>query len=285
VKRRLFNAGALVSLVLCVALSALWARSYWRSDTFYSLTSPGSLNITSQRGLLSVTSHGSATLRWPRFHYWNQEPRAPIESTLLYFQWDMRPPYRRVQFPHWVVVLPLAAVPGAWLRQRFTRSELNVCRACGYDLRGTPGSDSGDRSGTPSKTCPECGELGAEAAIPDDGGETPLLLLRSSLGWCADQPKHNDEQTQFTKRAPYVIAFLESISASGVTVPQGFAGAIACHRESTPKGRFPMTRYLARGRTLWIDFMDGSIASKRTTLSPAGDRFEVARVCRAAGNG
>jgi hypothetical protein len=31
-KRRLFHAGALVSLVLCLAASTTWLRSYWYGD-------------------------------------------------------------------------------------------------------------------------------------------------------------------------------------------------------------------------------------------------------------
>ena len=50
--------------------------------------------------------------------------------------------------PWWILLPPLALLPGTWLRGRFRRRRrrtLGLCLKCGFDLRATP-----DR-------CPECG--------------------------------------------------------------------------------------------------------------------------------
>jgi hypothetical protein len=49
-KRRLFNAAALVSLLLCAALAALWVRSYWRADARTFTAGGGRLEVTSVAG-------------------------------------------------------------------------------------------------------------------------------------------------------------------------------------------------------------------------------------------
>ena len=70
-----------------------------------------------------------------------------------------RPPYviaaYAVWFPHWFAVLVLSVLPARALATRAIRrkrARRGLCRACGYDLRGTPGR------------CPECGTAAAPAA-------------------------------------------------------------------------------------------------------------------------
>jgi hypothetical protein len=69
---------------------------------------------------------------------------------------------------YFLVLIPAAVLPLLWLsrftftRWRYGRHGPGHCPTCGYDLRGspapgTPGSDPGTGSGTPSKTCSECG--------------------------------------------------------------------------------------------------------------------------------
>ena len=59
-----------------------------------------------------------------------------------------------ITVPHWLLILPTAVAPLAWLRsdlarrRRRRRVRHNLCPRCGYDLRATPGR------------CPECGTKG-----------------------------------------------------------------------------------------------------------------------------
>lgn len=65
-----------------------------------------------------------------------------------------------VHTPFWLGVLVTAFLPLLWLlskalslieARRLDRIERNVCTACGYDLRGSPGQ------------CPECGSVAPES--------------------------------------------------------------------------------------------------------------------------
>jgi hypothetical protein len=164
-RRRLLNLLALLSLLVFVAVVALWVRSYWFVDT---LTSSGATvhSISSHNGLL----------------VWNSHRRDPFEQALpwrqvyrgrdLSYAWDRlggsvwnrlgfghalggtpagNPITQRVA-PHWFLTL-LAALPATLVtavRSRHRRRmRTGLCPTCGYDLRATPGR------------CPECGTVGA----------------------------------------------------------------------------------------------------------------------------
>ena len=78
-------------------------------------------------------------------------PRVPVTGTALgKLSWLI------VTVPHWFLVLLSAIVPSLWLRRRMRAlraARLNVCVACGYDLRATP------------LRCPECGTVQRGAII------------------------------------------------------------------------------------------------------------------------
>jgi hypothetical protein len=152
-KRRLFNAGALVSLVLGLAVTVLWVRSYWRADQIVWGTRSG-CSIESNTGV--VMSYVFLPLRVPVGSL-KARSKPPFEGGP---HWDQfwrfeagkdQPLGHDIAFvvvPHWVLVLLAAPLPALWMRSWHNKVgwPCERCPACGYDLRGTP-----------SGPCPECG--------------------------------------------------------------------------------------------------------------------------------
>jgi len=165
------------SLLLCVATSVLWLRSYSQEDMLsfarariQPLGRPASTSIYfgSNRGVLClgrnvVVDNGHAFLPKEGLGWTSRSAfpvpwgRSFLESLHFSLNSFDNPGQRMTElyFPHWaviVVVLPLASF-AIWrtasrLRRKPGFDQLK-CGACGYDLRATP-----DR-------CPECGEVPA----------------------------------------------------------------------------------------------------------------------------
>ena len=167
-KRGLVNLLTALSLVLCVAVTVLWERSYRWMDQVRRWFPPGAI-------LLAHSDHGRVYLAaaWGLDHSnrgWERESRdvagqpgvwerdagaANYSVSLLgfgYVNFDrvegIADRLRLVTVPHWFLSVSLAALPGVRLvramrRRRHARAGL--CPACGYDLRATSGR------------CPECG--------------------------------------------------------------------------------------------------------------------------------
>jgi hypothetical protein len=176
-KHRLFNFLTVLSLLLCVAVAALWARSYWQFDDVAYSGHFHVDNFASYRGRAVVQLGWSTT---------DDLSRAAPPYSLGGWFWDSteisRMGYPAVQqsrgwqfggfdarrwvsqkrldasgrpevgediviVPYWFLCLLAAAAPLHWLRRhRFRRlGSAWLCPQCGYDLRSTP-----DR-------CPECG--------------------------------------------------------------------------------------------------------------------------------
>jgi hypothetical protein len=187
VKRRLFNAGALVSLALCVAVVMLWVTSYRSTYWLHYRARSGDFSVGSWSGSLVVACDPPVVL--PKGFAWGTSPGRPGLSGLwsLHFKHVQRLPFNETTvrpnvrpqlsyelvFPHWLMLLATALPFASWLRTRRGRSG-GLCPGCGYDLRGTPsgaapgtpGSDSGGGSGSPSRTCPECGAASAFGGDP-----------------------------------------------------------------------------------------------------------------------
>ena len=138
--RHVFTFATAVSLVLWVAVCALWVRSYWTADELR--RTDGSYRIASVDGRFYVQPgaipddigmSGWALLGFGRW-------TAPADATI----WA-------IMFPHWFVALLAAPLPALALasmtrvRRRATRRRAGFCPACGYDLRASP------------QRCPECG--------------------------------------------------------------------------------------------------------------------------------
>ena len=183
VKRRLVTLAAAASLLLCVATTVLWVRSFIRSDAvLYFANARRAWAIQSARGHLDFTNWTSDEPQQvpgfgaPGFQYksgsaanyataedWGRglDPSPDLGSAWFmgfgFLSYDAFPEnrLRAIGIPHWFLAL-LCAIPPA-LRLRgwmgsWRNPAHNLCSACGYDVRATP-----DR-------CPECG------AAPSDAG-------------------------------------------------------------------------------------------------------------------
>jgi hypothetical protein len=171
-RRILLNAASTVSLLLGVAVVALWVRSFWRGDELgIERHAPHAWRlsiISAPRGCLTLAYR--SVWRPPRpdaveIWYFERSTWAPVARWDAFFnrriiQWELgqfvyavppSPPserFRIITFPLWLPTAAFLAAPLA-LTIRRLRSKRTAkpghCPHCGYDLRATP-----DR-------CPECG--------------------------------------------------------------------------------------------------------------------------------
>ena len=167
--RRLFTVLSALSLLLCVAVVALWVRSYWRSDILQSpdrrhaaMTSPGAVWVNSaDRPYWDGTPWHQSDVADPAFYRkfgptfgYTVRP-APGGAShaalgfvyLSYVEASPRPPCRftYIAVPLWFPLLVSLVMPAIWLRRGRRPASAGLCPHCGYDLRATPGA------------CPECG--------------------------------------------------------------------------------------------------------------------------------
>jgi hypothetical protein len=166
VRRRLLNLLTFLSLLLCVAVAALWVRSHWVGDELVRESDGWRRVLRSGCGGVHVSCWYAGHMRQRTLHERVDPPAYPIVAqpaeTMLerfgfevYFGgrlpagWYMSsPPRWSITLPYWAVSLATAAMPLTALVSvalRRGRSMRGLCPSCGYDLRATP-----DR-------CPECG--------------------------------------------------------------------------------------------------------------------------------
>jgi hypothetical protein len=186
VKRRLLNLLTVLSLLLCVAVVALWVLSYVSSRQWVAGSHPGiKWEVSSARGWLTVDRNH--ILFWPSFrngNLWSMRAEGRYSpghenAAGIYLHRDEglvrprlpgeeRPPLlpaleRKLPKQTWyyqskvgvayrLLFLVTLLPPAIWLweRRRWVRRrriEAGLCRGCGYDLRATPGR------------CPECGHV------------------------------------------------------------------------------------------------------------------------------
>jgi hypothetical protein len=168
--------GSVASLAACVALAALWVKSYRTFDTFLRESGTDRIEVCSRRGeLVAVHFPGwpappqtalvweeaypipRAAPRWgPMGVGWDASTHfrwAGVEYASGTFRWPLnrwasRTPFRRFGISH-AYPTALLAIPPLLTLRRLLRSRrrrpAGTCRSCGYDLRATPDH------------CPECG--------------------------------------------------------------------------------------------------------------------------------
>jgi len=181
-KRRLFNLLAVMSLLLWVAMVALWVRSHWcceiwslgNGDPISMAHAFKYISVVNGRGELAIGFIGTRFGLPPAVNPWRcehkLETRSPsMREMLLAFKdswvqlgfgygheittisfnassWSYG--MGALLIPHWFLAVGFAITPLFWFhrrRERRFRIRFSLCRRCGYDLRATP-----DR-------CPECG--------------------------------------------------------------------------------------------------------------------------------
>src|SRR5688500_834208 len=168
----------LVSLLLCVAVAALWVRSYWKADLAGWLVADGvghkAYSVGSSKGVVKLSyrhdPHYPPDQEPGFFRSWevvNPRPtRIFVSCGAGYegYQRSGRPDgplafgtesmasdsetFRAAWVPHWPIALLAGLLPLRWLvRAVGTKRAWKAghCPACGYDLRASSGQ------------CPECG--------------------------------------------------------------------------------------------------------------------------------
>jgi hypothetical protein len=187
VRRWPFIILSVLSLVLCVATTALWLRSYWTFDHYdriqrvraddsqairqwYFMSDGGGVKLTvfTAEGSTVPGLWGSNLGTW-----WGHEPATgyvrfgndrAVAIGWLGVGWgggkwnqvdgSLTTEDSWIVFPHWMAVALFGLTPAVWLAtfvRKRRRLANGLCRHCGYDLRATP-----DR-------CPECGAASMSA--------------------------------------------------------------------------------------------------------------------------
>jgi len=171
-KRRVFTIFAALSLLLCVATTVLWVRSYYIGDSFerreldteWSIDiTPGHISICRGNDPARIFDRGD-TANWrhrgssPGGQIWWRRSLAGrgVSALGLVYCWSHPHPavtgFRLIAMPFWFICLTLAAlaawaIRSTWLQRRLQRRlRLGLCPTCGYDLRAS------------KERCPECGQ-------------------------------------------------------------------------------------------------------------------------------
>jgi hypothetical protein len=142
---------ALGSLVLLVAVSALWSRGWFYVDYFVAGSGPWRWLTVANHGILEIgRGHTNGTLSGLQWMVIPAEKYPKYREWFFYFV--RNPTGWVIGIPLWFCMIVLAGLSAISFRHRRTRSP-GFCQKCGYDLRATPAR------------CPECGTLASSVPI------------------------------------------------------------------------------------------------------------------------
>ena len=152
-----------MSLVLFIAVGALWVRGHWTVDSVVWVRPKWSIFLAGGAGQFRFELDTPISdVRYLGFRYFNNTADGPLwtfAGSHVWFEaggfwivtgqrWDEN---RYALFvPAWFMVASTLWMPLPWCVQQFRGRRLllpGVCRLCGYDVRATP------------ERCPECGEI------------------------------------------------------------------------------------------------------------------------------
>jgi hypothetical protein len=170
---------AVASLVLCIATAGMWGRSYFASDRVGRVHYTPGINedhhvyLRADRGVLSLSWGGDPAenfshIKWT-YHRFDPTPGkrvyagdAPAAMHAIGVGWTSAQILTTGEFHSefcisMMTIMIVTAVPtvALALRRLLRPRGTGVCRACGYDLRATPGR------------CPECGTIPSGRAAVD----------------------------------------------------------------------------------------------------------------------
>jgi hypothetical protein len=165
VRRRLLTILSAISLMLCVAIAALWIRSRQTWDMIQYEGGNAQRTLTSLHGRVQFFDRNGFPRAEPRWGFNSRVNAAgwmidsmPDRRWYQRLGFDFR--YRRfgitgtggrdliIMLPYWFLMLLTATPPLLWTARRLRRPPAGTfCRKCGYDLRATP------------ERCPECGTV------------------------------------------------------------------------------------------------------------------------------
>ena len=134
--RRLFSILSIVSLLLCVAMCALWVRSFMIGDYVVFATGRHGCHISIARGDCRLVLSRGVGLEANGERVFSR----PLEQVGEY-----RSGSGALYLPFWLMTAATALAWMAFYRRSRKPHVMGHCPACGYDMRATP-----DR-------CPECG--------------------------------------------------------------------------------------------------------------------------------
>jgi hypothetical protein len=175
IARTILLIASLGSLLCCVLIVAIWARSHWAAQ-YVGWSDPTQWNgALSMQGLLRL-EHGTyaaehlgwsyvtypvadRTGLWPELESRDRRggplKRYGFGTSVIDYYHDGKMRRYALYLPHWaaagVFAIPpaLSAARGMRRRRQRRRAAANLCRTCGYDCRATP------------ERCPECGTIPA----------------------------------------------------------------------------------------------------------------------------
>lgn len=132
-RRVLFNIVAALSLLACLAVCAVWVRSFYVTDQRTLQRAGATYQVMSHAGVVVIQQilPGDGDVRWAR-------PRLTISVLgveLIQGRLNRRRPWRMLLLPYWVPAAVCFIVPGVWMGRRARRQRgVAVCVVCGDEI-------------------------------------------------------------------------------------------------------------------------------------------------------